>query len=194
MAVESRENYTPSLEAEVVSALGTAGTRAVHLMHGDHRVLSPSEHYPLGAAASPGKSVRQRLSAIVWPSEGGLLGVVCAEVRDMFDRERHVGMFVSRLATEGQPQAELQAVLRPDRMLTIRPETEEGGQPAWTTVITVDPDTYDAAIMHRGEQGVDVYAAPVSGREPLLLPDQALWAPDAETVFTAFTGKFGTMA
>lgn len=194
MAVRSHENFSPSLEAEVVSALGTAGTRAVHLMHGGHRVLPSAELYPLGATASPGRSVRQRLNAIIWPPEGGLLGVVRAEVRDVFERQRHVGVLVSRLATEGQPQAELQTVLKPGRILTIHPEVAPGEEPEWMTAMAVDLSQRDPIIAHRGEQGVDVYAAPVGGREPLLLPDADLWAPDAEAVFTAFTGKSGTIA
>jgi hypothetical protein len=187
--LHGREQYAVSLEAEVVSALGTAGTRAVHLMHGGHCVLSPAELYPLGFAASAGRSVRQRLSAVVWPPEGGLLGIVCVEVRDAFTRERHVGMLVSRLATEGQAEAGLQAVLTPDSILTIHPEALEGDEPAWTIAVAVDPDTYNAAVLHRGERGTDVFAAPTADCEPLLLPDASLWAPNPEILFSTFTSR-----
>lgn len=189
MAVRSRENFSSSLEAGVVCALGTAGTRAVHLTQGGHRVLPPAELYPLAATASPGRSVRQRLMAVVWPPEGGLLGVVCAEARDVLERQRHVGVLVSRFATDGQPRAELQAVLQPGHMLTAHPEATPGEEPAWATAMTLDPATLNPAVMHRGEQGVDIFAAPVAGHEPLLLPDPTIWAPEAEIVWAAFTGR-----
>jgi hypothetical protein len=180
--------YEPSLEAEVVRALGVAGTRAAHLSSGEHRVLPPAELYPLGSTASAGHSVRQRLSAVIWPPEGGLLGVVCAEVRDVIRGERHVGALVTRLATEGQPHAQLLTTLEPGRLLTAYPEPEDGAEPEWQTAITLDPKTDNPTILHRGEQGTDVFAAPTNRHEPLLLLDASLWAPEPQAVWDAFTG------
>ncbi len=188
MAVISPERSAAANHLEssdVIEALGIAGARNVRLGDGAHRVLDPRGLYPLGCTLgfdNYGAVVRQHLKAVVRPPEDILLGIVQAEVRG------RVGIFVSRLAIDGGQQAELQTVLSPERILRIHPDMGEGRVSDWTTGITLVPEVGYAAVLHRGVEGTDIYAAPTEGTIPLFLPDHTLWAPGPTTVSRAFCG------
>jgi hypothetical protein len=190
MTVATREKLAADAPAEsdVITALGIAGTRAVHLTDGEHRLLQFHELHPLGYAASKGRSVRQQLRAVVWPPEGPLLGIISTEVKDVINGRHYIGALVSRLATAQEASAQLATILVPERMLHVHPVTEEDSADDWGMLLFVEIDA-EVGILHRGEVGADVYAAPAEGRAPLLLPDSNLWAPDPEIIFNVATGQ-----
>lgn len=191
MAVKSRETSALPLEAQaLIDGLRTAGARPVTLYAGDYCTLRPGDVQPLGyqsSASSAGGSVRQRLLSVVQPPEG-MFGVVAAEVCDRYAASRHVGLFVSRLALDGQ-RATIGPMMEPGEIVQIGPNVGEGEAMAWSAGLGQHDASDDVIAMHAGAGKTQVFAVLAEFETSMVLPDPSLWAPDHEAVWSTFTGR-----